>query len=83
MPMFKKAAPLFLLLIALLLTSCWDAFDPGEMLHVWAIGGVDRGGLADKWRLTLLFFLRRIDGRRRRRGSIPPGAFFERRYHRH
>ncbi len=51
--MLKKAAPLFLLLIALLLTSCWDAFDPDEMLHVWAIG-VDRG-LADKWRLTLLF----------------------------
>lgn len=49
----KKAALLPLLLVALLLSACYDAHEPNELLHIWAVG-VDRG-IADKWRLTLKF----------------------------
>src|SRR5690554_4103463 len=51
--MGKKISILGLMLIAVMLSSCWDAHEPDEMLHIWVVG-VDQG-VTDKWRLTLLF----------------------------
>ncbi len=51
--MRKIAAILFLLIITVNLTSCYDANEIDNALHVAALG-VDQG-IADKWRLTLQF----------------------------
>jgi spore germination protein KC len=51
--MRKVVAAFILIILMLNLTSCYDAIEINNMLHVVAIG-VDRG-VSDKWRLTLQF----------------------------
>ncbi|MFW5649577.1 MAG: hypothetical protein ACOCG5_10850 [Candidatus Alkaliphilus sp. MAG34] len=51
--MRKIIAVPILIILVLNLTSCYDAIEINNMLHVVAIG-VDRG-VSDKWRLTLQF----------------------------
>ena len=51
--MRKVVAAFILIILMLNLTSCNDAIEINNMLHVVAIG-VDRG-VSDKWRLTLQF----------------------------
>lgn len=51
--MRKVVAAFILIILMLNLTSCYDAIEINNMLHVVAIG-VDRG-VSDKWQLTLQF----------------------------
>lgn len=51
--MRKAVSVLMLVLLTVSLTSCYDANEIDEMLHVVAIG-IDKG-ISDKWRLTLEF----------------------------
>ncbi len=51
--MRKIAIILILIILMMNLTSCYDATEINNMLHIIAIG-VDRG-ISDKWRLTLQF----------------------------
>lgn len=51
--MRKITAILMMVILTVTLTSCYDAKEIDEMLHVVAIG-IDKG-ISDKWRLTLEF----------------------------
>lgn len=51
--MRKAIAILMLVILTLTLTSCYDANEIDDMLHVVAVG-IDKG-ISDKWRLTLEF----------------------------